>query len=618
MHFRILALCLLVATPLSARVTRVEVTSRNDIAHGYERIEGKVHFALDRGNRHNGRIADLALADSLEFSADLVLLRPRCNGNGVLHLEIPNRGGLGRASDPARDDFLFRRGYTIAWLGWQFDVNDDPARLRLHAPIARGVRGLVRSDFIVDAKTDEHHIGHVLRGLIGGQGYRVADRTDRRNVLTERDDVTAPRRVIPRTRWSFTSDNTITLNGGFLPGRIYEIVYVAEDPAIAGTGFAAVRDFVSYLKHDPDALAPVTTAYGFGISQSGRFLRHFVYDGFNADETGRRVFDGLLVHVAGAGRGNFNHRFAQPSRDAQPLVPAFYPVDVFPFTDAPTSDPVTGRMEGLLDRATTDGVVPKIVYMNTGYEYWSRGGSLIHTTPDGSKDVAPPPTTRIYVLSGHGHVGGPFPPVQSPSTQGLVNFVDYWPLTHALVDALDGWVRRGIEPPPSRYPKIADGTLVEAGTLTDSPRFAYQPFRTATELCSSAPRHTVRTLCRTTEPPRVMGTYTALVSAVDDDGNELGGVRMPFLAVPVARFSSWNMRSAATGFPQYRASFLGTVTPLPRDAIAARYASKDEYLGRFTEESMRLIEGRYLLKEDLHTVLERGIDLWDWAVAPEH
>lgn len=478
---RALALLLLAALPLSARVARVDVASRADIAYGYERIEAKVFFAFDPANAHNAAIADLDKAERPEAAADLVLLRPKCGGNDTLHLEIPNRGGLGRSSVPARDDFLYRRGSRR-----------------------------------------------------------------RRNRLRRRSRL----RVVSQAR--------------------------------------SVRD------------RTVKTAYGFGISQSGRFLRHFLYDGFNADEDGRQVFDGLLVHVAGAGRGNFNHRFAQPSRDAQPIVPAFYPVDVFPFTDLPTTEPVSGKRAGLLDRAVAENVVPKIFYMNTGYEYWSRGGSLIHTTPDGSADVAPPPTTRIYALTGHGHIGGPFPPERPKNAQQLQNFLNYWPLTHALVDALDGWVKKGTAPPPSRYPRISDGTLVPTRSLPGAP-FAYQPFR----------------IDASVEPPRILGNYAALVPQTDADGNELGGVRMPFHIVPVATFSSWNLRDAAAGFPQYRASFLGSLIPFSRAQVAARYGSRDEYVGRFTAETLKLIEERCLVREDLHGLLQRGNELWEWVTKRE-
>jgi hypothetical protein len=596
---------LLCASPAWAKVTRVEVKARTEMALGYERIDATVHFVLDPANPRNGEIADLALADSRELAADLVLLRPRYGGNGVLHLEIPNRGGLGRSLDPTRDDFLFRRGYTIAWLGWQFDVRDEPSRLRLYPPVARGVRGLVRSDFIVDSKQAEHTIGHFIVGALGGKGYPVADRQDPANRLFERDDVTSERREIPRSAWRYTGDSTIAVDGGFLPGKIYEIVYPAADPAIVGAGFAAVRDFVSYLKHDPAAVAPVKHAFGFGISQSGRYLRHFVYQGFNADEEGRQVFDGLLVHVAGAGRGNFNHRFAQPSRDSGQIVPALYPVDVFPFADLPTVDPDSGRREGLLDRASKDGVVPRIFYLNTGYEYWGRGASLIHTTPDGKEDFEPAPTSRIYALAGHGHIGGPFPPQQPPGAQRLQGFLGYWPLTHALVDALEAWVKKGQEPPPSRYPRLLDGSLMAADTLPAPPApdtrpTAYRPFRTDGA-----------------EPPKILGSYPTLVSRVDADGNELAGVRMPFLSVPLGNHRPWNLRSAAFGFPHHRASFIAAFLPFGKAQQAERYRSREEYLGRFTAETLALIEARYLVEEDLHELLQRAGELWDWVAAGE-
>ena len=576
-----LVLLLVLALPLSARVVRVEVASRADAAFGYERIEAKVHFAVDPANAHNRAIADLDKASSHEFAADLVLLRPKHGGNETLFLEVPNRGGLGRFSDPTRDAFPFHRGYTIAWLGWQFDVRDEAGRLRLYAPVAKSVRGKVRSDFIVEEAVPEHTIGHQIVGTLGGKGYPVADR--RGATLTERDDVTSPRRTIARAKWRFTSDTTIALDGGFVPGRIYEITYTAADPAIVGLGLAAVRDFVSYLKHDRNAIAPVKVAYGFGISQSGRFLRHMLYDGFNADEEGRQVFDGMLVHVAGAGRGNFNHRFAQPSRDAQPIVPAFYPVDVFPFTDVPTRDPFTGRTEGLLDRASAQKVVPKIFYMNTAYEYWSRAGSLIHTTPDGKADVAPPPTTRIYLLSGHGHIGGEFPPQKPKNAQQLQNFLNYWPLTHALLDALDAWVKKNAEPPPSRYPRIADGTLVRA---TGVP-FAYDPYLN--------------------EVPR----YVALVPKTDENGHDLGGVTMPFLSVPIATFTGWNLREPSVGFPRYRASFVGSILPFRSEQLPPR----DAYVGRFTAETLKLIGSRYLVREDLYDLISRAGELYDWAAS---
>ena len=588
-HFRLVSLFLLLSLPVFARVVRLDVATREDAPFGYERIKGRVTFALDPANAHNKNIADLDRADRLELTADVVILRPKCGGNGTLFVDIPNRGGVGSLLDPADDDFLFRNGYTVASVAWQFDVRDDPALLKFHPPVARGVRGRVRSEFTVDTPVAEQPLAHFIAASwgseridrIGGTEYAVSDPRDA--VLTERETLDTPRRVIPRRKWRFTNDRTIRLDGNFLPDRIYEIVYTATDPAVAGTGLAAVRDFVAWAKHDPSSPIPVKHAYGIGFSQTGRFLRHFVYEGFNADEEGRQVFDGMLAYVAGAGRGSFNQRFAQPSR----------PVDVFPFTDVATTDPFTGKVEGLLDRAVAEKVVPKIFYLNTAYEYWSRGGSLIHTTPDGRADVAPPATTRIYALAGFAHFGGPFPPQKTAGGRNLQNPVNYYLTVHALIEAMDAWVKKGTEPPPSLYPRIGDGTLVPPAKLAvktiggaEFPTWTYQP-RTADE------RH----------------AYPTLVTQVGSDGNEVAGLRTPLTTVPLATHTGWNLRDPAVGFATDRAPFAGSLIPFPK----LPYASRDEYLGRFTSETMRLIGERYISADELRFALPFAMQFWDWA-----
>ncbi|MFY9583315.1 MAG: alpha/beta hydrolase domain-containing protein, partial [Candidatus Acidiferrales bacterium] len=261
------------------------------------------------------------------------------------------------------------------------------------------------------------------------------------------------------------SNRSIHLNGGFEPGRIYEYVYVVSDPVVAGLGFAAVRDFASYVKHAPDSLTPASRVLGEGISQNGRFLRNFLYQGFNADEDGRIALDGVLAHVAGAGRGSFNYRFAQPSRDAQPTSAVFFPTDIFPFTDQPEVDPLTREREksGLLDRAVAEQVVPKIFFSNTSYEYWGRAASLIHTTADAKRDVAIGPNVRIYHFTGLQHYSGPFPPARGEASllgqqpQSPLPIRLFW---RAMIANMDAWVRAGTAPPPSAYPTIAAHTLV--------------------------------------------------------------------------------------------------------------------------------------------------------------
>src|SRR5215831_19195009 len=376
---------------LQGKVIRVEITSRVDVLGGrtfgdagaYERITGRVFFSLPVANPHNVRIVDLANAGNLkdgevEFSSDFVAIRPKDSkkSNGSLLLEVPNRGhgGILRLLDggdadlakDAGDAWLLRNGFTLVTLGWQWDASGADA-LRLTAPIAKDhgktITGLLRGDLMPSKVMAEIPLGHLILGNIGGSEYPVFVPEDPRNTLSVRDSRTGPRTIIPRSEWQFAhtvdgklvpSDRHVHLNGGFQPGKIYEYVYVVADPVVAGGGFAVVRDFASYAKHAADSITPSVRVIGQGISQNGRFLRDFLYQGFNADEEGHIALDGMLPHVAGAGRGSFNYRFAQPSRDAQPTSSVFFPTDIFPFTDLPETDPVTGESAGLLDRAAAE------------------------------------------------------------------------------------------------------------------------------------------------------------------------------------------------------------------------------------------------------------------------
>jgi len=593
-------LTLFLATSALARVERVEVLSRADYPHNYERIRGRVYYAIDPANAHNAMIADLDKAPrnargEVEFSGDVDIVRPKDGGNGVVNIYVINRGGRFFVRDKNPDEWYLRQGFTLVDLAWQFDVRPDPALLHFTAPVAKGVRGHVRSDFIVPAKVFEHTIAHDIIGTIGGTGYPVADPSDA--VLTERDAPAAPRRTIPRAKWRFADDRNIHLDDGFVPGKIYEIVYTAADPAVVGTGLGAVRDFASYVKNDANAVVHGRYAYAMGISQTGRFLRHFVWQGFNADEQGRQALDAMLIYVAGAGRGNFNHRWAQPSRDAQPLVPAFYPVDVPPFAD-----------DGLLARAAAEHVVPKIFYVNTAYEYWSRGASLIHTTPDSARDVEPAPTSRAYFVAGLAHIGGEFPPaietLPGLASQQPANPNNLDELRHGFTATLDAWTRLGVEPPPSRIPKIADGTLVRPSELAVKsmhgvavPKFAYDVYK----------------LDLSTEPPKVLGNYVNLVPQVGADGNDLAGIHLPELQVPIATYTGWNLRDPKSGFPDYRASFVGSFIAWPKPEIAARYRDADEYLGKFTAAALELVKERFLVPDDVVNVLESGRLEFSWA-----
>jgi hypothetical protein len=633
------------------------------LAGSYEKIVGRAHFKIRFNNPHNMQIVDLDKAPrtpsgDVEFSADIYILKPKeeVRGNGSLLLEVPNRGsksvirlinrGTGSLDPTTEEDlgdgFLLRQGFTVAWIGWQFDVRDEPGLMRLYAPIARWdsgpITGLARADFIVAASVKDQPLGHLINGRIGGTGYPVADPNDARNVLTVRDGPIARRVEIPRGEWKFAHEvkgklvddpHFVHLESGFEMGKIYEVVYVVKDPVVVGLGLAAVRDFVWYLKTNDKSPAHVKRAFAIGISQTGRFLRHYLYQDFNADEQGKAALDGVIAHVAGAGRGSFNHRFAQPSRDGQPISSLFYPTDLYPFADIPLKNPAGGSDEGLLDAAKASGTLPKIFYTNTSYEYWSRAGSLIHTTTDATKDIETLDNVRIYCLAGLQHFSGPFPPAHSnllelrgQQKQNPNPVVWLW---RALVTDMNEWISSARPPSPSVYPRIADGTLVPISNW-EFPKLAGIRLPTAAHHAYAVDfGPTFRLGLITKEPPGVGQPVPTLVPQVDTNGNDRGGVRIPELLAPLATYTGWNLRDPSIGAPEHRVSFIGSYTPFPKTkedrlrtgdprlAIEERYKSREQYLGRFTEAAIQLIHNRFLLAEDLAAVVERGAQEWDEA-----
>jgi hypothetical protein len=460
---------------------------------------------------------------------------------------------------------------------------------------------------------------------------------DSRNVLTVRNSRSAPRTVIPHAQWQFAhnvdgklvaSDRFIHLNGGFLPGRIYEYVYVVADPVVAGGGFAAIRDFASYAKHDRDAITPAARVYGEGISQNGRFLRDFLYQGFNTDEDGRMVFDGVLAHVAGAGRGSFNYRFAQPSRDAQPTSSVFFPTDIFPFTDLPETDPVTGESAGLLDRTVADKTLPKIFFSNTSYEYWGRAAALIHVSADGKRDAAISDHVRIYHFTGLQHFSGPLPPAkgqgdlsgQEPQSPLPIRF--FW---RAMIANMDAWVRNGTEPPPSSYPHLSDETLVPIDKYAFPNLPGVNKPHEANEAVHLDFGPGWRQGILTAQPPRAGIPFPVLVPQVDADGNERDGIQLPEITVPLATITGWNLRDPSIGAPTERVSFEGSYIRFakteaertnmndPRPSIAERYSGKQEYLRRYGLAVGHLVSMRWVLPEDRDALMARAEQEWEDA-----
>jgi hypothetical protein len=656
-----LALVALLSCSLDAvaSVTRLQVDRREVVLKGqpfgaagpYEKLSGKVHFALDPALPQNAGIVDLNLAPKnaqglVEFSADFYLLKPvdPARGNGRLFYEAGNRGSkrilpvfqdAANSADPATpqefgNGALMRQGFTLLWMGWQWDVPEG--RMRMEIPIATNggqpITGWVRGNFIPGAGATS-----ALIADRGHQPYPVVEPSSAEHRLLVRALPTDSPREISRATWRFTGPGAITLDRGFEPGLIYDVVYRARDPRVIGVGLSGTRDIISFFKHATAAQGNpspgITHAVGWGVSQTGRFLRHFVYEGFNEDERGRQVFDGLIDQVGGAGRGSFNHRFGQQSRDQLQHFNILYPVDMFPFTDADQLDPETGITDGLLMRATRTNTVPKFFHVLTDSEYFNRAGSLVHTDVTGTRDVPPPPTSRIYFIASAPHIVGAFPPApfQDPDFVGRadMNTLVYTPVIRALFRSLDRWVTDGTAPPPSRYPTLVDGTLtaVDKSGWPAIPGYPRPQSPMTTYRLDFGPEWSKGIVTR--EPPGIGKAFVGRVPGVDEAVYDRAGIRLPEIAVPLATHTGWNYRKAAIGAPDRLASEIGSYLPLPRTkadrdktgdtrrSIAERYSGLEDYLGRISLSAIALVKEQFLLAEDVPAVIERARVHYEWA-----
>jgi len=635
MRFRTLAVLLFSAMVSRAALVRVEVKERSEVpGTRYERIIGRAWFAVDPGLAANRAVVDLDKAPRnaeglVEFSGDLYMMRPKSPeaANGTILFEVSNRGGRGMlnlfdrasAGNELGDRFLLDRGYTLVWLGWQFDVPDRPNLLRLYAPVAKGVTGFVRAEMVVDRKTNTQSVADRNH-----RPYPVLHPDDPALVLTVRDRVEGPRQALPRAAWHIEGGVNVVLDSGFEPGRLYELVYTAQDPPVAGLGMAAIRDLISAMKYGRD-YGDLKRAIAFGVSQSGRFLRAYLYDGFNQDERNRKVFDGVMAHVAGAGRGSFNVRFAQPSRDGHPFLNTLYPSDVFPFTDQDETDPVTGAKGGLLTHAGKPEDWPKIFYTNSSYEYYGRDAALIHISPDGKKDAPLAPNTRVYFFAGGQHGPAAFPPPHN-NTQNASNPNPYTWCLRALLVAMTSWIGDGTAPPPSLYPRVSADQAVSLGAVQfpKVPGIAFPTRTTRAWRVDYGPQFANGVI--TQEPPKLGAAFPVVVPQVDRDGNDVSGIRMPEIQVPLATYTGWNLRAKEIGAPDELFSMQGSWIPFaktkqerektgdPRLSIAERYAGRSEYLAKFEAAAKSLASSGFLLEGDVPKLVERGAAEWDFVM----
>ena len=607
-----------------AEVVRIDVGNRVDVGtSGYEKIIAGIHFAIDPADARNRRIVDLDKAPTnaqhrVEFDADLYILRPKdaARSNGVALVEVSNRGNksllstFNRATSGGRDPstdadlgdgFLTKQGFTLVWVGWQFDVPARDLAMTLKAPIANGLSGVVRVEFTPNDNSAETTIADLA-------GYAALDPAAADSVLTVRDGPYGKAEEIARNRWTLKG-TTLTLAGGFAPGRTYQLGVHANNLPVTGVGLAAFRDTTSWLKYGGTLtsnsggaalnVGPMRHAIAFGSSQSGRFLRTFMYYGFNTDEKGRKVYDGVMAHIAGAARLSINERTATPNGLAM------FTATGFPFSDRAQRDPISGKTEGLLENERARENQPDIFYTNTAVEYWGGGRSaaLIHTTPDGRSDITPPPNVRIYFLTGAQHSPARFP-ARISTGQQPDNPLEYAWTLRALLTAMDRWVRQGTVPPASQYPRLSDESLVRADAIGFPAIPGVQ---------------SPRTLVGGRQGEAML---PFLVPKVDEDGNEITGVRTPEQAVPVATYTGWNFRNKSVGGTSQLVSLLGssiafprtqadrTRTGDPRRSIEERYPSRDRYLTLARARADQLVKGGYLLTGDVAQVLKRIEDLW--------
>ena len=631
---------------VSLTITRTESPTFEGATFGdvgtYEKLVGTAIGEVDPKDPANAPIVDLALAPRnargmVEYSTPVYILRPVHpeRGNHRILYDVNNRGNfiaLGQFNDaPASNDptkaidagngYLMRMGYTIVLSGWDVSAPKAEGRLVMTVPVAKNadgtpIVGLSLEEFVIDR-------ADVLEQSLA---YPSAERSQARSSLTVRAHYEDAPMPVPADGWEFLDDRRMRLlpaGTPFRAGSLYELTYSAKDPVVAGLAFAGLRDLLEFLHYEPrddsgranPVAGQIQAVYSFSMSQPSRFLHDFLYAGFNADSRRRRVLDGVVSWIGGGSGGFFNYRFAQPGRTHRQHIGRWYPERAFPFADATSFDPVTGRTDGRLAVCAATDTCPRIFEVNSENEYWAKAGSLLHTDTTG-RDLADPPGVRHFLLSSLPHSAGRGPTgvgmCQLPQNPLVANAT----LRALLVD-LDEWVSHGTEPPASRVPRVSDGTLVpslpqSAMGFPTIPGVTYNGRLHEGDLfdfgVSQAPG-----IVSIVPPRRVGAPYPALVPKTDADGNDIAGVRQVEIAVPLATFTGWALRAgAASGdgcdasgqqidFAPTKAERLAKGDPRP--SLEERYPTAEDYVSRVTAAARALQEQRLMLAEDV----ERGV-----------
>lgn len=645
--------CCLFFIQLTAKVTHLDIQSKNLYQNGkkfgdigtYEELKGKVYFEIDPLAAINQAVVDVQLAKrtadgKVAFSADITLLFPsdRSKINGSLIYEFNNRGGMLLPYVDAETDALFSRGFVVVSTGWIGELLPVNNKLRLCAPIAyeaeKEIVGKIRVEIIGQKGKQRLSVNGGGHGAYEptGKGYKTATLTkrmresDRRQVIsTDKffiesnwDDYTCERDGLPKVE--------LIMEDSFEANYIYELIYEAKNPIVQGLGFAGVRDIISFLRYEKEEQNPlidfnnnlfINRTISFGISQSGRAIRMFIYEGFNEDEKGRQVFDGAVPMVAGAGMGFFNHRFASPTRFSTQRESHLFPADVFPFTYGEMTDELTGKTDGILRQAIAKKVVPKIMHIQSSAEYWHRCAALMHIDPMKQKDVEIPANVRVYSVVGQHGAGNGLPKDKKAGTIAI-NHTNYAPFVRSLIVALDDWISQETTPPPSVYPKFKNGTLSnwikETSGWQSISNIAYPKVIQQAYLADFGDDFETKKWM-TKHPPIIQKKYPIFVAKVDTDNNEMGMLKVPAVAVPTGTYTGWNLRTPEMGAEGALLRLTGGYIPFSKNkkerrkngdkrlSIRERYKDFDAYFIAYKKATEDLVSQGYILKEEVKGIL---------------
>jgi Alpha/beta hydrolase domain len=667
---RVALACVLVAAfaavPAHARVKKVQISAKESPTFGgyswpgvgqYEKIVGKAFGELDPKDPKNAVIVDLQLAPKnangkVEYSFDFYLLKPidLSKGNHKMVYEPPNRGrktitalnrGVG-GKDPGSvkdeallaNSFLMPQGYSISFSGWDASAGTNSADFNttITLPIARNADGSLITgpayEYIVNSKAS-----YALT-------YPAATLDQSKAKLTHRVHLNDMPETVPASGWQFSADGTsiglLPAGTEFVKNDIYEFSYTAKDPTVNGIGFAAVRDWNAWLRYEtkddsgtPNPLAgDITRIYTEVSSQPGRLLNDFRYLGFNQAENGKQVFDGMMQWIAAGDGISMNYRWSQPRRTERNRQDHLYVEGRFPFANVMSKDPITGKTDSRYAKCELTHTCPYAMEIFSANEYWVKAASLMTTDPTGTKDLPDSPFTRIYFMSSMQHGTGR--DTVKGACQQFQNPLDSQAVQRALFTAMDKWVTAGTQPPPSQYPKLADGTLVKpeqnSTGFPQIPGVSYTGLKTTRYLLNYEPNF-YKTGIPTVNPPVFTAPYQdnpangpiypSFVPKTDKDGNDVAGVRLPEVQVPLATYTGWALRAGpqspdgCEGSGQYipfaRTKAGRIASGDPRLSVEERYGNMETYSSMLRDAINNLVKAGFLLPFDAERALNKNL-----------